>query len=321
MANAKRIRANFIGGVVDDNPLAGGAINLNSSTLAGLPPISATEHAVIVIDPNGVGGTPEIVHVTAHGAGATMAVIDRAKEGTTAREHAQGTPWVHSGIASDFGISKDFVNPLNQDNNTTLSDEFLGDSLDTSSWVRVDRAGNSANVTWTQAGGLLSVYSEATDNSTELHALLRPLGGASFPLSISTATRHMHTYATNYQMLGLIFSNGTTYGSGIQLADLMYSTTGNAGLIPSPRAFTGFSAETANYDNTAMNFFTPYIWHRFNWIAANTFTYQVSPDGVSWLQLGANISLAFTPTHAGVYTSHWGTTRKSIGSFEFFRIT
>jgi hypothetical protein len=102
MANETRIRANFIGGVVDDNPLAIGATTLTSSSLTGLPPIGATEHAVIVLDPAGVGGTPEIVHVTAHTAGATTATIIRAMEDTIARQHNLNTTWMHTATVRDF---------------------------------------------------------------------------------------------------------------------------------------------------------------------------------------------------------------------------
>jgi hypothetical protein len=319
MANGIRIRANFVGGVVDDNPLTIGATTLTSSTLNQLPPIGATEHAVIVLDPGGAGGAPEIVYVTAHTNGATTATIARAKEGTTSRQHNQNTTWVHSGIASDFAFSKDPRYSLNSDSGT-LSDEFSTVSLD-GNWTRVDRSGNSAGVTWTQSGDMLSVKSTATDNAGEMHALVKPLGGASFPLTFTTASRHMHRYATNYQMLGIVLADGVTYGSGTQLADIMYVDTSAAGLRPSPRSFTGFNTNVNTYDTNSWSYHGGLVWHRWNWTAANTFTYETSPDGVSWIQLGGTISLTITPTHAGVWISHWGTAQSSIGSFEFFRIS
>lgn len=320
MANETRVRANFLSGVVDDNPLTVGATTLTSSSLASFPVINTTNHAMIVLDPNGTAGTPEIVMVTAHGAGATTATIVRAQEGTTARQHNQTIPWVHSALASDLApISQDPVYSVNAVTGT-LGDEFASTTLDPS-WIRVDRAGNSSPVVWTQSGGMLSVKSTAADVAVELHALMKPLNGATFPLSITTATRQMHSYATNYQMLGLILADGVTYGSGTQLKDTMYVDTSTAGLKPSPRSHTGYSTDGVTYDNTNWNFFSPVVWRRWDWTAANTFAYYVSPDGVSWIQLGGTISLTFTPTHAGVYITHWGQTRTSIGTFEFFRIT
>lgn len=320
MANDLRVRANFLSGVVDDNPLSIGATTLTSSALSSFPVIDSTNHALIVLDPNGTGGTPEIVKVTGHGAGATTATVLRAQENTVARAHNQNIPWVHSAVASDLSpISQDPIFAANATTGT-LGDEFSSTTLDPS-WTRVDRSGNSSGVSWTQSGGMLSVKSTAADLGGELHALMKPLGGATFPLSVVTATRHAHAYATNYQMLGLVLADGATYGSGTQLKDLMFVDTSTAGLKPSPRSHTGYSTDGTTYDNTNWNFFSPVVWHRWDWTAANTFAYYVSPDGISWIQLGGTISLTFTPTHAGVYISHWGQTRTSIGTFEFFRIT
>lgn len=102
MANELRVRANFIAGLIEDNPLTAAATTLTSADLASLPAIGATEHAVIVLDPD---GTPEIVYVTAHTAAATTATILRAQEGTVAVEHLRDTPWIHGPVTSDFSAS------------------------------------------------------------------------------------------------------------------------------------------------------------------------------------------------------------------------
>lgn len=95
MANEDRSRTLFLSGLVDDNPLTSGATTLTATELADLPAIGSTEHAVIVLDPNGDSGDPEIVYVTAHTASATTATIARGQEGTTGREHDQNTRWYH----------------------------------------------------------------------------------------------------------------------------------------------------------------------------------------------------------------------------------
>jgi hypothetical protein len=320
MANEIRTRANFLSGVVDDNPLSPGATTLNSSSLSSFPVVDSTNHAMIVLDPDGAGGTPEIAKIIAHGAGATSATIMRGQENTTARQHNQNTPWTHSALASDLQLSQDPFFAVNATTGT-LGDEFSSSTLDPS-WIRVDRAGNSTGVTWAQSGDMLSVMSTATDNANEIHALLKPLGGATYPLSIVTATRQMQQYATNYQMLGLVLADGTTYGSGTQLIDMMYAgTSAGAGLQPSPRSITGFSTAASTYDSTNWNFFGSHVWRRWDWTAANTFAYYISPDGVSWIQIGGTISLSFTPTYVGMHISHWGSTKSSVGTFEFIRIT
>jgi hypothetical protein len=58
---------------------------------------------VIVFDPDGYGGNPEIAYLTGHTTSAGTATILRGQEGSTARAHLQDTPWVHSATTYDFG--------------------------------------------------------------------------------------------------------------------------------------------------------------------------------------------------------------------------
>ena len=102
MANEIRVRSNFKSGIIDDNPLSNSATTLNSSNLAGLPAIGATEHCALVLDPTGVGNGPEVVWVTAHTGSATSATIVRGREGTSGVQHASTIAWVHVPTASDF---------------------------------------------------------------------------------------------------------------------------------------------------------------------------------------------------------------------------
>lgn len=73
---------------------------MNSAGLANLAAVSSAE-AIIILDPNRLTGAPEIVVVTAHTGSATSATIQRGQFGTTAREHASGTEWVHGPIAGN----------------------------------------------------------------------------------------------------------------------------------------------------------------------------------------------------------------------------
>lgn len=107
MANEIRRRYNFISGIIDDNPLSNSATTLNSTELAGLPAVGSSEHVALVLDPTGVGNGPEIVWVTAHTGSATSATIVRAREGTSAVEHASTIAWAHVATAADFGTIGD----------------------------------------------------------------------------------------------------------------------------------------------------------------------------------------------------------------------
>jgi hypothetical protein len=104
MANEIRQRRPFGGGLVDDNPLGSGATTLTSTGLSTLFELGTTlsAHIAIVLDPDGTDGDPETAYITAYTNGATTATIARGKEGTTARAHAQNTPWIAAIMHSDF---------------------------------------------------------------------------------------------------------------------------------------------------------------------------------------------------------------------------
>lgn len=106
MANELELRQNGIGGLVEDNPLTNVATTPTSAGLAAMNAVTSTSFMWVVIDPDGIGGAPEHVKVTAHSAGATTATILRGQGGTTAREHAAGTPWIHGPVADDFFAQK-----------------------------------------------------------------------------------------------------------------------------------------------------------------------------------------------------------------------
>lgn len=101
MANELRVYANWIGGLVEDNPLAAAATTLTSAGLAAMPAIGSTQHLVVVFDPDGLTGAPFAKRVTAHTASATTATIEAAAVIGTARDIARDTPWVHAAMTLD----------------------------------------------------------------------------------------------------------------------------------------------------------------------------------------------------------------------------
>lgn len=112
MANEKRKRQSFIGGLVEDNPLTIGALTLTSAGLSAITGgVGATEHMAIILDPDGIGGAPEIAYITALTAAAGSCTIARGQEGTVARQHDRDTPWVHGPTAVDFGRDVVFIGP------------------------------------------------------------------------------------------------------------------------------------------------------------------------------------------------------------------
>lgn len=325
MTLLQRVRGNFNGGTLTDNPLATAAVTANSAEFVALPTItSGLQYLVLTLDPLGVHGDPEIVYVTVHAGGDDDAALVRGREGTTARDHPLTTDWEHAPTWQDFEPQwRDKITPPSFTVvRNTLDDEFNDDTLD-GSWTRVDRAGNSAGLIYTEGSDVLSLlHDSGTDLGGEMHGLVKSLGGASFPLTLETAFRTIGPYATNYHMTGLVFADGTTYGAGKQMLTMPFIFSGAAGYQWSVRPYTNWLTETTNFDDHAVGIYNSPFFMRLKWSAANTFEAWYSCDGVSWIKRpNTTMSYTITPTHVGFVHSHWGTTKRTITSWEYFRVT
>ena len=95
-----RLYTDFIAGTITDDPLTNVATTVNAAILASVPAVSGGDIVPLILDPEGAGNGPEIVHVTAHTASATSATISRGEEGTSGVEHAAGTI-IHQAITAD----------------------------------------------------------------------------------------------------------------------------------------------------------------------------------------------------------------------------
>lgn len=130
MANEIRLRQNFLGGKVEDNPLSAVATTLTSAGLAYMSAVTSTSHMPFVLDPDGIFGEPEIAYVTAHTGGATTATIARGQEGTTARGHQRDVDWVHGPTTRDFfsGCKATMTGTVTIANTTSTSIPWAGAS-------------------------------------------------------------------------------------------------------------------------------------------------------------------------------------------------
>lgn len=326
MANERAVRTNFIGGLVENNPLLATDTALTSAALAAAPVVDALSHCTIILDPDGVAGPPEIAWITVHTSGATTATIQRAVESTSARDHLRDTPWIHAATAADYGTGVGRDRAWQKATAAvSLDDEFNDSSLD-SSWVRYDTtAAGSAPVVYTEGADVLNINhaGSASDNTGPAHALLKPLGALTFPCTIEAAFRMWRRYATNYQMFGLIFTDGTSQTSkGLWINP--YSSTNTA---------TAWTVRTCGWN--ALNTSEAYspgpnvtyemiggpMYQRLVWTAANTWQSYFSCDGVGWHKLpSADMSFTMTPTHVGFAMSTWNVNTPCMGSVEYFRV-
>lgn len=216
MANATRVRANFVAGALDA-ALTSSATSMSSPALADLPAIGATEHAVISLytaDSNGRITAKEIVYVTAHTTAATTAAIERGKEGTTGVAWASGDKWEHGATTADFAATW-----------TQVLDE-PGTSL--ANWTVVSG-------TWAaNAGG----YLELTDTSAayralrltaEVHAGAGIVAEAEirFPTSATTGRRGMIGPSGD----GLASATSSPWGGLGENSGLVYVQQGDAAAV------------------------------------------------------------------------------------------
>jgi hypothetical protein len=90
---------NITSGTLSADPGASGT-TISSAALANLPVVTAPDTLRLTLDPDGVGGQPEVVPITNHAASATTATVIRGDEsasgGSVGRAHSIGTKWTVS---------------------------------------------------------------------------------------------------------------------------------------------------------------------------------------------------------------------------------
>ena len=293
-----------------------GAINNSTTSIivtsASPFPTQAYQFYRVLID-------AEIMLVTG-GQNTTTWTVTRGVENTAATSHAN-LAVVRAIVTATAITDLRFKYKIFTSNTPhILDDEFNDNSLD-SAWVRVDNASDAANVVWTEYHDVLSMKNSGAGASLRYHALLKPLNGLSFPLTIEIATRHFSQYAINYFMFGVMFSDGITYGAGkqIQTRPYTYGSIATA-LMLSASTNINFNTEIAYFESLNYQTIGGPFYHRLIWSAANTFQVWFSPDGVSWFQNSSNIPYTITPTYVGISTSNWGNAMTTIGSIEYFRV-
>lgn len=186
MPTGSRIRANNVYGVTSDNPLTASSATFNSVSLPLLPAV-VSAHAIVVLDPKRVFGDPEIVVVTVHTAGSTVATILRAQYGTSQRVHPQGTAWAHVPVNEDWTA---VVTSL-----TRPSDPYRGQMIFETNTDRY--SGRSIADAWQQIGFFFDPPAcRVTHNVTQSHAT----SGSWLAVSFNTEnfdTASMHDTVTN----------------------------------------------------------------------------------------------------------------------------
>ena len=243
--------------------------------------------------------------------GGVLTDLERGFDGTSVVAHTTSVPINHVAFGEDF--RNRWLDKVVDRTWATYDDEFDTASLDPA-WTEVTPTGT---VVWTQSNGVLSVKAEA-QSSDDVCVLIK-----SFPVLpayiIETAVRMLSNRA-DFTMVGLVLTDGTSPTSNAVACQLEATTTAGDTQV-SQRSGT-LTDLTSNVTTTNIVHHGPWLHMRLIWKNINSFGFEFSSDGVSWITLdNGDILTTFTPTHAGVLFSSWGdaTLDSKVGTYEYFR--
>jgi hypothetical protein len=243
--------------------------------------------------------------------GGVFTDLERGFDGTSVVAHTTSVPVNHVAFGEDFRYR--WLDKVVDRSWATYDDEFDTASLDPA-WVEVTPTGT---ITWTQSNGVLSVTSE-NQAGNDVCVLVKPFGVLP-SYTIETAVRVMANRA-NYTMIGLVLSDGTSQTSNAVACQLQVNATvGDTEVSQRSGTITNLASNvtTTNFVHTG-----PWLHMRLTWRNINSFGFEYSTDGVSWITFdNSTITTTFTPTYAGVLFSSWGdsTIDSKVGTYEFFR--
>lgn len=118
-----RVRTNFVSGTLV-NSLNSSTTVLQSTNFSRLDNVDSPDVALVVLDPFGVHGVPELVTVTAHphSGNSDLVLVTRGSGGSVARSHPEGTQWTHAPVNTDFSNIEEYIRALAAD---PTSDDIL----------------------------------------------------------------------------------------------------------------------------------------------------------------------------------------------------
>lgn len=177
---------------------------------------------------------------------------------------------------------------------TGSSDEFSSGSF--SGWTAVTPG--SHNPTLTQSNNILSVLSPGGDAAANLHAWVKS-GTFSANNYVECAYRGMGPNQT-FNIAGLLFADGTTFGSGVQV--IFYWSPNESKVSLNKHA--GYNSLTTLSLTTIASAFSD-VFMRLVYNGSNSWSTYLSPDGISWVLINTQ-TYTLTPTFAGFFVTTWG---------------
>lgn len=195
------------------------------------------------------------------------------------------------------------------------NDDFFTDG--SIGWASITPSGTA---TWTENRDVLSVVFDGQSSGDVCAQVKSVTGGVSVGDSIETAVSIFPQGAQNYYYYGLCFADGATETDNMIYGGFFVDNGHHLKhAVVGPGTFTNLP-ETYNQNLFSTGAHAAPLFLRFTYVSSNTWKKEVSPDGVTWSQLGAsNSSGTLTPTHVGLVVGTKGAGNPGVGSFHYFR--
>lgn len=191
-------------------------------------------------------------------------------------------------------------------------DEF--DDASFTGWTKVESG--SHLITVTERDNRLSVAHPGGDSSAEMHGIVKSatINSGAYVESCISAMGVLQ----NFNVVGLVFANGSTYGAGAQA--LFYFSIQEQKFYSI--AFTNYSSAGSfnSVNNWEMGRGPRDLFMRWKYEGSNHFRGYVSPDGISWVDITGQQTITLTPSHFGVVMSTWGGASAMAYSFRYIRL-
>lgn len=241
--------------------------------------------------------------------------VDWIRQGTNGLD-----PWSHSGLIQLDSVPEwmTYLNHRVSGETAHADDDFFNDGVLSSDWTTLTVTGAQ---TITEFRGMLSIRITTGQTVSDLNAILRPVT----PSIGDVIETRVHGAQTNtggsndLNFAGLVFSDGVIASSNAACLTVHKdAATAGHGWLTASRIGTFTSATIGGISVTWRNPAEP-VYIRLEYDAANTWRSFISPDGVSWHDLGTQAD-TLTPTHVGLVWSTWGDTADGqIVGYDYFR--
>ena len=194
-------------------------------------------------------------------------------------------------------------------------DDFF-DGASAVSWSTLTVTGGQ---TITEQYGKLSIDITSAQTASDVNAYLQAITpSVVHSIEVRCTGLASNAGASDFLMMGLVWSDGATSGSNAACLMLHQdTTTGLRYVTGRAGSFTAMGGGSG--PNSTVRVPLADIYLKWEYDAANTFRGFVSPDGVTWQDLGT-MSDTVTPTHVGLFWSTWGDAVDiSTVSYDYFR--